>query len=74
MSESKTIFRDHHRVDAFIDLAFIDRIRLLFGSRLRFRAEIGLPWRTEIEVHTSAIVDKVFAGKEKIEAEQLEPA
>lgn len=74
MSESKTIFRDHHRVDAVTKLAWVDRIRVLFGARLTFRAEVGLPWRTEIEVHTSLIVDKIFAPREKIEAEQLEPA
>lgn len=65
MSKEKIIFRDFHMVDSEIRLPLIDRIRLIFGSKLFFQMHIGTQWKGEVQTRSNVAVEKVFAKRYK---------
>lgn len=58
--------KQHHLVDSEITLPLIDRIRLIFGSRLYVQVHIGTQWRVgKIETKSRVGIEKIFAFKAK---------
>lgn len=61
-----SIFRDFHLVESEISLPLIDRIRLIFGSKLFVYMTVATPFRGDIQTKSSIRIEKVFAPRHKV--------
>lgn len=59
----KDHFTNSGVVDAVVDLPLIDRVRLVFGCKMQTHTLIKMPWRTDIEVHSTYGIEKIFNFK-----------